>query len=86
MNYKVVPFNAGITKGEGPEKAAKQLESLINSNASQGWLYQGLETIETVMTTPAVPGNNGCVGLGATPGVPERRNSIEVYVAVFSHE
>lgn len=89
MNYKVVPFNAGMKKGEGTAKAASQLEALINQHAGDGWRYRGLETLQTVVTTPAVaavPGTNGCMGLGATPGtpgIPERRNMIEVYVAVF---
>lgn len=89
MNYKVVPFNADLMKGEGTGKAATQLESLINQNAAQGWSYKGLETLQTVVTTPAVaaiPGTNGCAGFGATPGtpgIPARRDVIEVYVAVF---
>lgn len=92
MNYKVVPFNADLIKGEGTSKAATQLETLINQQAADGWGYRGLETLETVVTTPpvaSIPGSNGCAGIGATPGtpgVPARRDVIEVYVAVFERQ
>lgn len=83
MNYKVVPFKADIMKGENASKAAAQLEQLIESHAAQGWRFHGLETLQTTVITPAVPGTSGCLGIGATPGTPEQRRNAESYVAVF---
>lgn len=86
MTYRVVPFNAQIQAGEGSQKAASQLETLINNHEDGGWLFAGLETIDTVIVTPAVPGSNGCLGIGAVLGSPERRDSVPAYVAVFRQE
>ncbi len=83
MPYKVVPFQAGIMRGENSSKAAAQLEALIESHASQGWRFHSLETLQTTVITPAVPGTSGCLGLGATPGTPEKRSDTATYVAVF---
>jgi hypothetical protein len=81
--YKVVPFNVQITAGESADKPAVQLEELVNRYAGNGWVFQGLEAIDTVIVTPAIPGSNGCLGIGAVPGRLEHRNSVAVYVAVF---
>ena len=86
MQYKVMPFKADIVSGEGPAKAAAQLQTLVNQQAAEGWRYRDLESLETIVTTPGVPGTNGCAGIGATPTVPERRQAIEVYVAVFERD
>ena len=83
MTYKVVPFKADIMAGEGAGKAAAQLESLIETQSKQGWLFDGLETLQTTIITPAKPGTSGCAGLGAVPGQPESRNNAAIYVAVF---
>lgn len=89
MSFRVIPFKADIVAGEGQSKAASQLEQLINQQLTEGWRFLRLESMQTVQTTPgraAVPGNNGCLGFGATPGtpaVPDRRESFLVYVAVF---
>jgi hypothetical protein len=81
--YRVVPFTAGLTAGQGAAHAASQLENLVNELAGSGWKFKSLENLETVITTPAVVGSNGCLGLGATPSFPEHRESVQVYVAVF---
>ena len=73
MEYKTVPFNANISRGDGGDKAASQLESLIESNRSQGWEFYSLENV----TTDVSP-DNGCFGIGAKPGY-----SVSVQVAVF---
>jgi hypothetical protein len=86
VTYKVVPFNAQIKSGEGADKAAVQLESLVNQYEKDAWAFQGLEAIDTTIVTPAVPGTNGCVGIGAVPGSPEHRNSVSAYVAIFRQE
>lgn len=83
MPYKVVPFHADIMRGENNNKAAAQLQALIESHASQGWRFHGLETLQTTIITPAVPGTSGCLGLGATAGTPEQRSNTATYVAVF---
>lgn len=86
MNYKVVPFKADIMLGEGSGKAAQQLESLCQAQASDGWRFHGLEDLQTTVISPAKPGTNGCAGIGAVPGHPESRANVMVYVAVFSKE
>lgn len=83
MQYKVVPFTAGVQAGEGASKAASQLEKLTNDLASEGWEFHSLESLETIVTTPAVVGTNGCLGIGARPSFPERRDRVQVYAAVF---
>jgi hypothetical protein len=72
-----------LIAGEGADKPAAQLEELVNHYAGSGWVFQGLEAIDTVIVTPAVAGSNGCLGIGAVPFRPEIRNNIAVYVAVF---
>ena len=57
----VVPFVASIGLAQGAQKAASQLQQLIQSLASQGWEYVRLESVTTY-----VSGNSGCFGLGAT--------------------
>jgi hypothetical protein len=83
MQYKVVPFTASIVRGQGAEAAAQQLAELINQNAGQGWEYVRLENVRTIITTPAVPGNAGCLGIGATPGTPASHDEAVVYMIVF---
>ena len=80
MKYTVVPFTASIVSGQGADEAAKQLSQLINGYASQGKEYVRLESVSTIVTTPA---NAGCFGIGATPA-----SSVEtvVYMAVFRSE
>lgn len=77
MQYDVVPFTANILKGQGAGDAAHQLSQLINQRAQDEWEYVRLESVSTIVTTPA---NSGCMGIGATPAT-----SIEtvVYMAVF---
>lgn len=86
MPYKVVPFTANIMAGEGANKAAGQLEGLIESHSSEGYRFQGLESLQTTVVTPAKPGSNGCLGIGAVPGTPESRSNATVYIAVFHKE
>jgi len=62
MEYKVVPFNAAIAQTQGVDVAAEQLESLLIVMAASGWEYVRIETIPTYIT-----GNDGCLGIGATP-------------------
>lgn len=77
MQYDVVPFTANILKGQGAADAAQQLSQLVNQRAQAGWEYMRLESVSTIVTTPA---NAGCMGIGATPAT-----SVEtvVYMAVF---
>ena len=42
-----------------------------------------IERLSTTVTIPGTPGNNGCMGMGAVPGTPERRENTNFYVAVF---
>jgi len=84
--YKVVPFNAEIQIGQGAERAAAQLEALVNEYEVNGWAFHGFETIETVVVTPATPGKNGCLGIGAVPATLESRSNVSAYVAVFRQQ
>jgi hypothetical protein len=73
MEYKVVPFAANVQSHEGASAAAGQLQSVIASQASQGWEYVRLEHVET-----NIAGSNGCFGIGASPA-----QTIHVSMAVF---
>lgn len=64
MNYTIVPFTASIVSGQGAAEAAEQLSQMINHYATQGLEYVRLESVETIITTPA---NAGCFGFGGTP-------------------
>lgn len=77
MQYHVVPFTANIVRGQGGDAAAQQLSEAVNHYAGQGWNYVRLERVSTIVTTP---GNNGCLGLGATPTT---NIEIIVYMIVF---
>lgn len=92
MKYQVVPFKANVSNTDGASVASGQLETLINEQVAKGWQYERLESLSTDIITPAVagvPGKAGCAGIGYVPdkpGIPERRNTTEVYVAVFRRE
>lgn len=62
MEYRVIPFTANIANGEGAPAAASQLQTLIATNAAQGWEYVRLEQVET-----HIAGTDGCFGFGAMP-------------------
>jgi hypothetical protein len=80
MNYTVVPFTANIIRGQGANEAADQLSQMINHYAGQGLEYVRLESVETIITTPA---NAGCFGIGATPATYE---PVNLYMAVFKSQ
>lgn len=61
MRYKVVAFRANITSSGGAADVATQLATLISSEATGGWDYLRLETVETY-----IAGDSGCFGIGAT--------------------
>ncbi len=73
MQFKVVPFVAAINKEDSSAEAANQLEQLANELAHEGWEFMRLENVET-----HVAGDNGCMGIGATPG-----STMSVSMAVF---
>lgn len=80
MQYTVVPFTANITLGQGAADAAQQLSQMINHYAQQGLEYVRLESVSTIITTPA---NAGCFGLGATPA---SQSETVVYMVVFRRQ
>ena len=80
MEYTVVPFTANITRGQGATDAAQQLSQVINHYAQQGWEYVRMESVSTIITTPA---NAGCAGFGATPA---SQAQTTVYMVVFRHQ
>lgn len=85
MAYQVVPFQANIAFEEQSwsQVAANQLQDLINSQAAAGWKYIRLESLSSTVVIPGTPGSNGCMGVGAELGTPERREQTRFYVAVF---
>jgi hypothetical protein len=76
MQYKVMPFVANVSRTQGADMAASQLQSLIDQHSSQGWDYERLESVETV-----IAGSNGCFGIGARPSV-----TTACTMAVFSKQ
>lgn len=60
--YKVIPINPKTGSNEGSGKLAGELESLLQKYSDQGWRYERIETLGTL-----VLGSNGCFGIGATP-------------------
>jgi len=80
VKYTVVPFTANILKGQGANEAAEQLSQMINHYADQGLDYVRLESVSTIVTTPALA---GCFGIGGTPAT-----SLEtvVYMVVFKSQ
>lgn len=74
MEYRVLPFKAKSKKDSfTPEEAANQLQNLIDSQRNEGFEFQGMESIYTV-----VSGSNGCFGIGKSEGF-----TGYVHVAVF---
>lgn len=63
MEFKIVPFTARISSGDTTAAVASQMQSIINSNLSEGWEYMRMDSVQT-----NVAGTNGCFGLGAQPG------------------
>lgn len=64
MEYKVVPFTATLDqKKETTAAVAQQLEKIVNSYRTQGWVYVRLESVSTY-----VQPDPGCFGFGAKPG------------------
>lgn len=80
MKYTVVPFTANIVRGQGANEAAEQLSQMINRYASQGQEYVRLESVSTIVTTPA---NAGCFGFGGTPA---SNVQTVVYMVVFKSQ
>ncbi len=63
MQYKVVPINPVIRKGENVTHLAMEFEGVIQKYVEEGWGFVSLESLSTWVT-----GNSGCFGFGATPG------------------
>ena len=61
MNYKCVPFEPAIDRQAPVQGVSQSLDSLIKSEAADGWEFVSLENSSTV-----VPGNSGCFGFGET--------------------
>ena len=74
MEYRVLPFKAKGKKDEfTTEEAANQLERLITEQSKDGFEFQGMESIYSV-----VNGSSGCFGIGKSEGY-----TGYVHVAVF---
>jgi len=63
MQYKVVPINPVIRKGENSTHLAAEFESVIQKYVNDGWEFVSLESLSTWII-----GNSGCFGIGSTPG------------------
>ena len=73
MEYKVIPFNANLGQKDGAEKAAEQLQSLIDTLLSEGYEFVSMGNIDSLVAP-----ESGCLGFGAKPGY-----TASVAVAVF---
>jgi hypothetical protein len=62
MTYKVVPFNASVSQGQGAEALASKLEGLIAASVAEGWEFVSLAQFQTHQA-----GSSGCFGIGASP-------------------
>ena len=72
MEYKVVPFVATIDPRNGTsDQVAKQLETLINQGAAEGWSYVRLESVTTYVNP-----DEGCFGFGGKPGYATSRQMV----------
>lgn len=57
--YKVVPFTAVINNVKGEKTVSKQLQTIIDQYAADGWEYLQLESVPTIYN------DSGCFGIGA---------------------
>lgn len=64
MNYSVIPFHATVGNKGTDADAAKQVQSLIDQQASSGWEFVSCGNIDTT-----IAGSNGCFGFGAQAAV-----------------
>ena len=62
MSYKVVSFSPSISGSGSSDDVAKQMESVIQQMANDGWTFVSHAASET-----RVSGSSGCFGLGAKP-------------------
>jgi hypothetical protein len=76
MQYKVVPFSASVASTQDASHVASQVESIISSNATNGWEYVDVHQLQTFKA-----GSSGCFGLGATPPT-----TITTEFVVFRHQ
>jgi hypothetical protein len=63
MEFKVVPFTAQITRNDTSTTVAQQMQTMIDSNLSQGWEYIRMDSVQT-----SIAADKGCFGSGAAPG------------------
>jgi len=63
MEFKVVPFTAQITRNDTTTTVAKQMQTIIDSNVSEGWEYLRMDSVQT-----SIAADSGCFGIGAKPG------------------
>lgn len=47
--YKAVQFNPSDIGKADASKISQQMESILNEQASQGWLFQGYSGVDTVV-------------------------------------
>jgi hypothetical protein len=63
MEFTVVPFTAQITRSDTTSAVASQMQTIIDSYNSQGWIYLRMDSVQTY-----VEGTAGCFGIGAQAG------------------
>ncbi len=62
MQFKSIPFRAKVKQSASTKDVANQLQSLIDAQATNGWSFETVETVKTIIQP-----TNGCFGLGAKP-------------------
>jgi hypothetical protein len=73
MNYRVLPFVANVAAAGADAAVATQLQDLCQKQASDGFEFVGLESVETW-----VAGSNGCFGFNKQPA-DHRSYSVAVF-------
>jgi len=73
MQYKAIGFDPSASRGDPASSAASDLQSLMMTQASDGWEFVGVQNHSTT-----VPGTSGCFGFGATSPY-QRTLSIAVF-------
>ena len=73
MQYKAIGFDPSASRGDPASSAASDLQSLMMTQANDGWEFVGVQNHSTT-----VPGTSGCFGFGATSPY-QRTLSIAVF-------
>lgn len=63
MDFKVMPFHPQVSDTGGAAQAAQELQTIINKQLDEGWVFRSLQS----MATNVKP--TGCAGVGQKEAV-----------------